>query len=246
VAIVNEQFARQFLPGENPLGARFFLNGGSRSGDPLEIVGVVSDAKWTNLRDDSPPMYYRPYRQMGGTPTVRLVVRTSGDPQPVARELPRAAASIDPQMMLSNIVPFSEIVNRSLVLERLVSQVSSAFGMLALLIAGVGLYGVLAYGVARRRREIGLRIAIGARAASVERMLLMESLTPVVCGMALGIPVAIVIARLAASLLYGLSPHDPVSIVLALAMLMLTTTAAAYLPARGAARVDPIHALRED
>jgi hypothetical protein len=246
VAIVNESFGRQFLPGENPIGARFFLKSGSRSGEFIEIVGVVRDAKWVNLRDESPAMYYRPYRQMGGTPTVRLVVRTSGDPRPVAGQLVRIGESVDRQMTLSNVVPFREIVNRTLVVERLVSQVSTAFGVLALLIAGVGLYGVLAYGVARRRREIGLRIAVGADPGSVELMFLGESLALVVCGVALGIPVAIVVTRLAASLLYGLSPYDPVSIGLALTGLIVTTIAAAYLPARGAARIDPIHALRED
>ena len=247
VAIVNEAFARQFLlSGENPIGSWFFVKGGSRSGEPLEIVGVVRDAKWVTLRESAPPMYYRPYRQIGGSPTVRLVVRTSEDPDPVARELIHVAESVDPQMTLSNLVSFREIVNRTLLVERLVAQVSSAFGVLALLIAGVGLYGVLAYGVARRRREIGLRIAVGARPAMVERMLLKESLIPVVGGVALGIPVAIVITRLAASLLYGLSPYDPVSIGLALTVLMLTAIAAAYLPARSAARIQPVHALRED
>jgi predicted permease len=246
VAIVNESFARRFLPGEDPIGERFVLEGGSRKGEPLTIVGIVQDAKWVNLRDDSLPMYYRPYRQMGGTPTVRLVLRTAEDPEPVARELLHVAEAVDPQMTLSNVVPFREIVNRTLVIERLVAQVSTAFGALALLIAGVGLYGVLAYGIARRRREIGLRIAVGARPGTVERMLLTESLTLVACGVLLGIPVSIVVTRLAASLLFGLSPFDPASIGLALTVLLVTTVAAAYLPARGAARIDPIHALREE
>jgi predicted permease len=246
VAIVNESFARRFLPGETPIGARFFLKGGSRSGELLEIVGVVRDAKWVNLRDDSPPMYYRPYRQIGGTPVVRLALRTSGDPDPISRALLRVAESVDRQMTLSNVVPFREIVNRTLVIERLVAQVSTAFGMLALLIAAVGLYGVLAYSIARRRREIGVRIAVGAQPGTIERMFLTESLALVACGVVLGIPVAIVVTRLAGSLLFGLSPQDPVSIGVALTALVLTTIAAAYLPARGAARIDPIHALRED
>jgi predicted permease len=246
VAIVNEAFARQFLPGENPIGAGFFVKGGSRSGETLKIVGVVRDAKWVTLRESAPPMYYRPYRQMGGTPTVRLVVRTSGDPEPVARELVRVAESVDRQIRLGNVVPFTEIVNRTLVVERLVSHVSTAFGVLALLIAAVGLYGAVAYGIARRRREIGLRIAVGAEPGRVERMFLRESLTLVAGGMVLGIPIAIVVTRLASSLLFGLTPYDPASIAAALTALLMTTAAAAYLPARSAAQVDPIQALRED
>jgi hypothetical protein len=171
VAIVNESFARRFLRGKDPIGARFFRETGSRSGELMEIVGIVKDSKWVNLRDDSPPIYYRPYRQMGGTPMVRLALRTSGDPEPVSRDLLSVAQSVDRRIALSNVVPFREVVNRTLVIERLVAQASTTFGVLAPLIAAVGLYGVLAC-VARRRREIGLRIAVGAQPATIEMMFL--------------------------------------------------------------------------
>jgi putative ABC transport system permease protein len=246
VAIVNESFARRFLPGEDPLGARFFRDGGSRSREAMEVVGVVKDSKWINLREEASAMYYRPYRQMGGTPAVRLAVRTSGDPEPVSRDLLRVAQSVDRGIALSNVVPFREIVNRTLVIERLVAQVSTGFGVLALLIAGVGLYGVLAYHVAHRRREIGLRIAVGAQPGTIEMMFLTESLRSVAFGVAIGIPVAIVVTRLVSSMLFGLSPQDPVSIGIALAALMLVAVAATYLPARSAARTDPLLALREE
>jgi predicted permease len=246
VAIVNESFAHRFLPGEDPLGARFFREGGSRSREPMEVVGVVKDSKWINLRDESSAMYYRPYRQMGGTPVVRLAVRTSGDPEPVSRDLLAIAQSVDRGITLSNVVPFREIVNRTLVIERIVAQVSTGFGVLALLIAAVGLYGVLAYNVARRRREIGLRIAVGAQPGTIEMMFLTESLRSVVFGVAIGIPAAIFVTRLVSSMLFGLSPQDPVSIGIALAALMLVAVAATYLPARSAARADPLLALREE
>lgn len=245
VAIVNESFARRFLA-RDPLGARFFREGGSRSREPMEVVGVVQDSKWVNLRDESPAMYYRPYRQMGGTPVVRLALRTSGDPEPVSRDLLRLAQSLDKQIALSNVVPFREIVDRTLVIERLVAQVSTAFGVLALLIAAIGLYGVLAYSVARRRREIGLRIAVGAQPGTIEKMFLRESLTLVAFGVAIGIPLAIVVTRFVSSMLFGLSPQDPASIGVAFAALTLVTVAASYLPARSAARTDPLLALRED
>jgi predicted permease len=246
VAIVNESFARRFLPGADPLGARFFRDGGARSREPMEVVGVVKDAKWINLRDESSAMYYRPYRQMGGTPVVRLAVRTSGDPGPVSRDLLRVAQSVDRGIALTNVVPFREIVDRSLVTERLVAQVSTGFGVLALLIAAVGLYGVLAFNVARRRREIGLRIAVGAQPRTIEVLFLTESLRSVAGGAALGIPVAVGVTRLVSSMLYGLSPQDPVSIGIALAALTLVAVAATYLPARSAARTDPLLALREE
>ncbi len=246
VAIVNESFVRRFLPRQDPIGARFFREGGSRSGESMEIVGIVKDSKWVNLRDDSPAMYYRPYRQMGGTPTVRLALRTSGDPNRLAGDLVRAAQSIDRRMTLSNVVPFREIVNGTLVIERLVAQVSAAFGLLALLIAAVGLYGVLAYGVARRRREIGLRMAVGARPGTIERMFLGESLTLLAAGVAIGLPLAILVTRFVSSMLFGLSPQDPVSIGVGLTALTVATVAAAYLPARRAAAIDPVVALRED
>jgi putative ABC transport system permease protein len=246
VAIVNETFAHRFLPGADPIGVRFFREGGSRSGELMEIVGVVKDSKWINLRDDSPAMYYRPYRQMGGTPVVRLAVRTSGNAEPVAREMFRLAQSIDKGITLSNVVPFREIVNRTLVIERLVTRVSTWFGALALLIAAVGLYGVLAFSVARRRREIGVRIAVGAQPGTIERLFLKESLTLVGLGVAIGIPLAIVVIRYVSSMLFGLSPHDPASIGIALAAVTLVTTTAAYLPARSAARTDPLVALREE
>ena len=246
VAMVNESFARRFLPGKDPIGARFFRERGSRSGELMEVVGIVKDSKWVNLRDDSPPMYYRPYRQMGGTPSVRLAVRTSGDPKPVSRDLTSVAQAVDRQITLSNVVPFREIVNRTLVIERLVAQVSTGFGVLALLIAAVGLYGVLAYSVARRRREIGLRMAVGAQPGTIEMMFLSESLKLVACGVAIGIPVAIVVTRFVSSMLFGLSPQDSASIGVAVAALILVAVAATYLPARGAARTDPLLALREE
>jgi predicted permease len=246
VAIVNESFARRFLPREDPIGARFFREGGSRSVEPMQIVGVVKDSKWVNLRDDAPAMYYRPYRQMGGTPVARLVLRTSLDPALIAGELPRVAQSVDRQITLTNVVPFREIVNRTLVTERLVAQVSTAFGVLALLIAAVGLYGVLAYSIVRRRREIGLRIAVGAQPRTIEKMFLRESLGLVIFGILIGIPLAIAVIRFVSSMLFGLSPHDPASIAAASTALTVTTAAAAFLPARSAARTDPLLSLREE
>ncbi|HSC28570.1 MAG TPA: ABC transporter permease [Vicinamibacterales bacterium] len=246
VAIVNESFAERFFPGNDPLGRRFFRDSGTFAGEPMEIVGVVKDSKWISLRDEAPAMYYRPYRQMGGTPIVRFAIRTSSDPRPVAGQLHSVARSIDPGLVLANVVPFSRIVDRTLVIERLVAQVSTAFGVLALLIATVGLYGVMAYSVARRRREIGIRLAVGARPRAIEWMFLRESIALVALGVALGLPGAIAVTRLVSSMLFGLGPQDPASIAGALLVLVAATVAAGSVPARRAAGVDPILALREE
>jgi predicted permease len=246
VAIVNELFAARFFPGRQPIGQKFFQLGGSRSGEPMEIVGVVQNSKWVNLRDAAPLMYYRPYAQQGGTPSVRLAVRGSADPELVATSLIGLAQSIDRRVSLTNVAPFREVVSRSLLVERLVAQVSVAFGALALLIAAVGLYGVLAYGVARRRREIGVRIAVGASRSAVEWMFLRESFVLLAAGLAIGLPAAILLIRLVSSMLYGLGPQDPAAMASVVAVLAFATAAASFVPARRAASIDPIVALREE
>jgi hypothetical protein len=232
VAIVNELFAARFFPGRQPIGQRFFQLGGSRSGELMEVVGVAQDSKWVNLRDTAPPMYYRPYAQQAGTPRVRMAIRGSFNPDVLATSLIGLAQSIDRRVSLTNVLPFREVVNSSLLVERLVAHVSVAFGTLAMLIAAVGLYGVLAYGVARRRREIGVRIAVGASRTAVEWMFLRESFALLAVGLAMGFPAAILLIRLVSSMLYGLSPQDPTAMAAVAILLASATAAASFVPAR--------------
>ena len=246
VAIVNEAFAHWLLGGRDPIGAKFYQEGGSRDKELMTVVGVVRDSKWINLRDESPPMYYRPYRQQGGSPMVRLVLRTAADPSPFLKALPIEVRASDRRLVVTNIALFSDVVNRTLVVERLTAQVSAAFGALALIIAAVGLYGMLAYGVARRRREIGLRMAVGAEPRRIGWMFLRESLTLVAIGIAIGVPAAVEIARLVSSILFGLSPHDTASLAIALVVMVASAIAASYFPARRAAGIDVTRALRQD
>ncbi len=189
---------------------------------------------------------YRPYAQQGGTPVVRFAIRAASPPEALAAAVTAAAISIDRGVRLTNVVPFSEIVNRGLVTERLVAYVSTAFGLLGLLIAAIGLYGVLAYNVTRRKREIGVRIAVGATRGSVERMFLRESFVLFALGLAIGVPLGIAVTRSVAAMLYGVGPQDPSAIASVAAVLALATAAAAYFPARRAASIDPIVALREE
>lgn len=229
VAIVNESFARQFLPADHPLGHRF----------GFEIAGVVKDTRWVNLRDKPPPMYYRPYLQWDGTPAT-LVVRGAA----TALQLRRLAHSIDPHLGLKDVAPFREMEDRTLTTERMVAQGSAAFGLLALLVACVGLYGVLAYAVARRTGEIGIRMALGASRAGVQWMVLRESLLLLMLGFAIGAPAALIATRYTASMLFGLTSADPLTICGVLASLLLVAFAASSVPARRAASVDPLLALR--
>jgi predicted permease len=241
VALVNEAFARRYLAPGLAIGQRFTRETGARG---LTVIGVVTDSKWVNLRDDSPAMYYVPLRSF--RPVARMVVRTTGDLSVLAPAVADIGRAMDPDVRLANVVPFREIVNRTMVAERLVAHVSSALAVLGLLIACIGLYGLLAYAVVRRRREIGIRIAVGASPGRVEWMMIRESLTLVAAGVAIGVPAAFVITRLASSLLFGLSPGDPPTIAAVTAALASATLVAAYLPARRAATLDPARVLREE
>jgi predicted permease len=241
VVIVNESFARRFFPGSDPLGQRMAAR--SWKGQSAEVVGVVKDTKWLNLRDTASPMFYEPFAQ-DPTSQVVFALRGRGSAMSLAASLAQLARRVDPAFQVTDAVPFTEVEDRTLATERLVAQVSTAFGALALLVACVGLYGILAYGVARRTREIGLRLALGATRGAVLWMVLRESLALVGLGFALGIPAALAASRLIRTMLYGLTPADPAIIAAAFLILIATSTAAAYIPARRAASVDPTIALR--
>ena len=241
VVIVNESFARRFFPGSDPIGQRIAAS--SWKGQSAEVVGVVKDSKWLNLRDAASPMFYEPFMQ---DPVSQMVfaLRGRGSAVSLAASLVQLARRVDPAFQVTDAVPFIEVEDRTLATERLVAQVSTAFGALALLVACVGLYGILAYGVARRTREIGLRKALGATSGAVLWMVLRESLALAGLGFAIGIPAAIAASRLIRSMLYGLTPTDPAIIAAAFLILIVTSTAAACIPAHRAASVDPMIALR--
>lgn len=238
--VVNETFVRQFFPAGSPLGRHFRTDDGN-----LEIVGVVKDTRIANLREEAAPTYYQPYRERSrGTTT--LALRGSGDVARWAPVLEKMAREIDPRWRLRDVVPFAEIEDRSLVVERLVAQTSSALGGLAILVAAIGLYGVLALAVTRRTREIGLRIALGASRRGVHWMVVREALLLMLGGIAIGVPGALAASRYVASMLYGLKPGDAGNIGAVVVSMTIVAVAAALLPAVRAARVDPIVALRCD
>jgi predicted permease len=243
VAVINESMARRFFGNKNPVGWRFSYNF-SRVGE-MEIIGVVKDAKYISLRQENRPMFYVPFAQcdtsMG---QMTLVVRTAGDTAPIAAAIQREARALDPVMPRFEAETLAAQLNVSLTQERLVARLSSVFGLLALVLVCIGLYGVMAYDVARRTREIGIRMALGASARQIARLLLCETLRLVGIGVVIGLGAALAATRWVKSLLFGLPPHDPLTIGLAVLALMAVAAIAVYLPARRASRVDPMLALR--
>jgi predicted permease len=241
VTVVNERFAREFFP-QGALG-RTILFGPNPSAPPLEIVGVVADAKYNNLRKDAEPLFFVPYAKM--TRSLRsLEVRTQQPPASIAGPVREALSSVTKDIMIRQTITLSDQVDSSLAAERLLLRLCVVFGALALVLACVGLYGVIAYSVAQRTTEIGVRVALGATPFSVMRGVLRETLLLVVAGVALGIPAALASGRLLVTFLYGLTPRDPGTIALATGILFAAATLAAVLPAIRASRVDPNVALR--
>jgi predicted permease len=242
VSIVNESFAREFFPaGAIGRTIRF----GGPDGAPLAIVGVVRDAKYNDLRAAAKPLVFLPYARM--TRTLRsLEVRTALPIAAIAAPVREALSSATRHLMIRQVLTLQDQVDTTLSAERLLLRLYVVFAALALTLACVGLYGVIAYSVAQRTLEIGVRVALGATPLSVMRGVLRETLLLVLAGIAIGIPAALAGGRLLVSFLYGLSPQDPPTLAAAAATLLAAAVMAAALPARRAARIDPALALRSE
>jgi predicted permease len=247
VAVVNQTFARQFFGEADPIGRRVGLCTSDPCGPPpkgmMEIVGVTEDAKYVNLREASRAMLYVPFSQHDQT-LRELEVRTAGPPAAVAATLHRELAAVDKRLAIVAMMELRDQVDASLLAERLIAKLSATFGLLALALAAVGLYGVVAYVTAQRTGEIGIRMALGANRHDVRRLVLRDTLRLVVIGLVIGIPAALAGARLLASQLYEVEPSDPLAVSLGVVTLSLAALLAGYMPARRAARVDPLVALR--
>jgi predicted permease len=249
VAVVNQAFARRFLGDRSPIGRLLRPGGPSGAMPPRVIVGLVEDTVYRSPRDAMEPIVYVPMAQgMDGDeawPFATLGVRSAGgSPSLLTRDVAAVIAGVDPAVSLSFRV-FSEQVGASVMRERLMAWLSAFFGGLALLLAGIGIYGVTAYGVSRRRTEIGVRMALGAQAAAVVRLVLGRSFTLVALGLALGTAASLWLSRFVAALLYGFEPGDPSTLAAAAAALAGVGLLAAGLPARRAAHIDPARVLRE-
>jgi predicted permease len=244
IAVVNGTFVRKYIPDGSPLGRRFRWD--SPRGWDVEIVGVVRDARYDRVRGELPPTIYVPYTQrpFGWPEQLAVEVRTAGPVGATLAAVRRTMAGIDRMLPLIELKTQQAQIDDLLVQERLFAWLVSLFGGIALALACVGLYGLVAASVAQRTREIGVRIALGAGRAAVLRMVLGQTALTACAGLASGLGAAWAFTRAVESRLFGVKPHDPVSLALAAAAVLAITLAAALWPARKATRIDPVKALR--
>jgi len=243
VAVINETFAKRYLPHENPLGHRI---GGSKPEHQRIVVGVVRDSKYTSVDENPMPMAWYPFTQTTGTGPMEIELHAFGKPTAILSSVRRTIAAIDPNLPLQKPMTQEAMFEESYAGQKLFARLAIFFGGLAALLVAIGLYGTLSYRITRRSTEIGVRMALGARRESVLWMVLRESLWTAALGIAIGLPLAFFCARLLQSMLFGLSPHDTLTFIAALAGVLLVTLVAAFIPARRAASLDPMNALRSE
>ena len=245
VAVVNQALVDRFYPGQNPIGRRITFDDDTDKND-MEIVGVIGNVNYSNARREADPAVYRPLFQVEGQGAFANVVqiRTDVEPLSLSSAVRTAVSQVDDKLTISGLTSLSVQTDDALRQEKLIAQLVSFFGLLALLLAAVGLYGIMAHAVVRRTNEIGIRMALGAERRNIVWMVLRESLTLVMIGVVIGVPVALAAAKLISTQLFGLSGTDPLSLVTAVGVLSVVAAIAGYLPARRASRVDPLVALR--
>jgi predicted permease len=247
VAIVNETFARRYFGGQNPIGRSITLALKTRR--QLRIVGVAHDAQYGDVHAESVPMWYMPLDQalpLVGNPRLALTLRTSVEPVSVASTVRRAVVSVAPGANIRSLTSVGQLLDDALARERFAAALAAIFGVVALGLAAIGVYGVTSHSVARRTREIGIRMALGASPADALRLVMRQSIVVALVGVLTGAPLAVAANRGVASQLYGISPTDPRVVIGAAFALAMVAAMAALLPGRRAARVDPVVALRAE
>jgi predicted permease len=246
VAVVNERFAATHFAAGNPIGHRLWF-GEANTGDPIEIVGMTRDAKYTDLRHPTQPTVYVPYQQdVPGQ--ANFEVRTLGEPLAIVAAVRQAVREIDQNLPLFAVKSQADQAQESVARETMFARLSTLLGSIALLLAAIGLYGTMSYAVVRRTAEIGIRMALGAQRTAVIRMVLRDAFVMAALGIAIGVPAALVASRASRTVLdevlFGLEPSDPIVTGCAGAIVILIAILAGFLPARRAAKVDPLVALR--
>jgi putative ABC transport system permease protein len=243
VAVVNEVFAKYFFKDQNPIGRRFGI-GRRGEGYPFEIVGVVRDGKAASMREEPQRFVYAPYTQEKAVGSLTYYVRSTVEPDSFAPRLRAAVARVDSTLPVTDLKTMKTQISESLFFERMVAVLSAAFGLLATVLAAIGLYGVMSYAVSQRTREIGLRVALGADQRSVLMLVLREVAILAGIGIAIGLPGGYGLGKLIESQLFNLKARDPLTFLVATAALVTTALVAGLIPAVRAARVDPMTALR--
>ncbi len=245
-AIVNEEFVKKYYDGVNPIGRHIGFGVDPGTATPIEIVGVVRTSKYVQVREEPRPQAFFPYSESSGIERATIYLRTTADPDAMTGQIRRQVASLDPDLPVYSLHTLEAQVGQSVANDRLIASLSGVFSLLATALAMVGLYGVMAYTVTRRTREIGIRMALGALASDVARRILSEAGVLVAIGLALGIGGALWLGQYVQSQLFGLKAMDTPTFVTAALGLVLIATLAAFLPARRASRVSPMTALREE
>ncbi|HJU64668.1 MAG TPA: FtsX-like permease family protein, partial [Gemmatimonadaceae bacterium] len=244
VVVINETLARAHFAGRSPLGERIRVGGSD--GRAHQIVGVVANVHHRSLDAPARPELYVPLGQWPSYGSMQVVVRTATDPLAFAPALKQAVLAIDPQQPVGSMTALSELVTGSAAVYRFRSLVLGIFSALGLVLAAVGIYGLTAQMVARRTREMGIRMAMGARSGDVTRLVVGDGLAPVWAGLAAGAAGAVALTRVMSSFLFGLGPRDPASFAATALVLLAVAALAAYLPARRATRIDPAATLRTE
>ncbi len=242
--MINETFARKFFAGRDPIGRHLGFGSDPGTKTDMEVIGVVKDIKYTDLRDEIPPQAYIPYLASRGAGGMTVYVRTTADPKVVMNSIREKVRDLDANVPIFDMRTTDEQIQNSLSAERMIASLSTVFGLLATILAAVGLYGLMAYNVVQRTREIGIRMALGAAQGDVVWMVMRDVLILVGVGIAVGVPVALALTSVVRSQLYGLTGHDPMTLILATIGLAVVAFAAGYIPAIRASRLDPMRALR--
>jgi len=254
VAVVNETFVRKFFPKTEPVGQHFGIG---TKGDPgeLEIVGVVEDTKYQDAREPAYPTFFAPFLQFSKDPENAMIrshyagdieIHVAGRPDTYSAQVRRALADINPNLTVVELITMNEQLAQNFNQDRLIARLAALFGAVALILACVGLYGVTSYAVARRTSEIGIRMALGAEPRNVVGLILRSVLLQLAIGLAIGVPAALAAGRLLASQLFGVQPYNPIIVAAAAGVLIASAVAAGFIPARRAASIDPLAALRTE
>jgi predicted permease len=246
VAVINQRLAKALFPQGSPIGRTLSACSPNAKPEIFEIAGVSGDAKYYDLRDEPPPTLYLPYAQGDDAEGMTFEVKTAASVESISAELRQAIRAIDPDLPLLDVRTQTQQIEATLSQERVFATLTGGFGVIALILAAVGIYGVMAYSVERRTNEIGIRMALGARAQAVLSMVLREAFGLAITGIGIGMAGALGVTRFLASLLYGLKPADPLTLGSAALLLLLIALLAGFRPAFRASRVDPMQALRHE
>jgi predicted permease len=244
VAIINQALAKKRFPNQNPIGKRFRADGPADAW--IQIVGICADTRYANLRDDAPPQFFMPYVQQKNVGVLTYAIRTRLSPAELVPALRNVVQQADRDLPIIDIRTQQEQIDGNMQMERAFAALTSGFGVLALALACVGIYGIMAYTVANRRNEIGIRLALGAQPGQVRGMVLRESTGLAIVGIAAGVAAALALTRLVKTMLYGIQPYDPATMAAGVLILLAVALAASWIPARRAAGVQPMEALRHE